>query len=528
MNKNFFRAVALSALLSFGAAAAFAQRSYDCPELKPEHQTMAEQVNQLNMEDPDKANSVFTKLSKKISKSKEDLVAVGTFFLDSNNLPAANMCAKQVYQVDATYLPGLMFAGEVNMKLQKWGEAGQKFDEALAVDPTNIAALKRNAFVYKNVNPIAAIDYLNQIKTADPSYTDADKELGDIYYKLDKYTEAIDAYNSYYAATPKEEGKIDIGSCENYLLALYAKSFTDTDNRDKIISIAQDLKPLAPGDILIPRMEFFAKFNKIDDAIDYDGALKAADEASAYIKNKQFADSVYMNDDYEYAAKLAKEQSDIPGAIANYELAVKYLESKFDTLDDDKKKESNKTKRGAYYYELATLYRRNKQSDECISTFNKYLSLLGDKVDNSDKYTLGQHYYAAYQQATDAAKKQEYFDAANNTFNEIASSTAENRLPIALAYMQLARLNNTDNQKPLDKVRDYYNQVIEVASEDAIKDKTQAKNARFEACRYNFFYYVSLDTPSKAEATKYATMAKEIDPENDFVTAAFEHLSTMK
>ena len=33
---------------------------------------------------------------------------------------------------------------------------------------------------------------------------------------------------------------------------------------------------------------------------------------------------------------------------------------------------------------------------------------------------------------------------------------------------------------------------------------------------------------NRAEATKYATIAKSIDPENDFVKAAFEHLKTMK
>ena len=57
--------------------------------------------------------------------------------------------------------------------------------------------------------------------------------------------------------------------------------------------------------------------------------------------------------------------------------------------------------------------------------------------------------------------------------------------------------------------------------------KEKAKNLRFEACRYLFFYYVSIDTPNKAEATKYATIAKEINPDNDFVKAAFDHLKTM-
>ena len=69
MKKNFFRAVALSALLAMGVNGAQAQsRTYDCPPLNPEYQALAEQVVSLNMEDPDKANKVYMSLSKKIKK----------------------------------------------------------------------------------------------------------------------------------------------------------------------------------------------------------------------------------------------------------------------------------------------------------------------------------------------------------------------------------------------------------------------------------------------------------------------------
>ena len=176
MKKNFFRVFAMSALLALGVNGAQAQRSYDCPPLNPEWQTMAEEVVAKNMEDPEEANKIFMKLSRKIKGNKEDLVAVGTFFLDKDNYPAASQCAKAVYELDPTYIPGLMFSGEVYMKAQRWGDAGQKFDEVLTIEPENVAALKRNAFVYKNVNPHVAIDALNKIKEVDPSYYIASKD----------------------------------------------------------------------------------------------------------------------------------------------------------------------------------------------------------------------------------------------------------------------------------------------------------------------------------------------------------------
>ena len=194
MKKNFFRVAAFSALLALGVSGLQAQtRNYDCPPLNLEYKDQAEQVVNLQMDDPDKAGKVYMALEKKIKKSKEDLVAVGTFFLENNELQGASQCAKLVYALDPTYVPGLMFSAEVFMKFQKWGEAGARYDEVLANDPNNVGAMKRNAFVYKNINPHAAIDYLNKIKEIDPSFTEADLELGNIYYKLDDYPKAIES-----------------------------------------------------------------------------------------------------------------------------------------------------------------------------------------------------------------------------------------------------------------------------------------------------------------------------------------------
>lgn len=526
MKKNILSIVALSAFLAMNASNAQAQRSYDCPPLSPEYEALAAQVISLNMEDPDKANKVYMSLAKKIKGNKESLVSVGTYFLDNNNYPAANYCAKAVYELAPTYIPGLMFSAEVFMKAKKWGEAGGRFDEVLAIQPDNIAALKRNAFVYKNVNPHAAIDYLGRIKEADPTYIDVDKDMGDIYYKLGEYDKAISHYDTYYNAAPKEAGKIDIAACESYLQSLFSMSAKDETNLDKIIAIADVIKPLAPNDILIPRMEFFAKYGKIETAMDYDGALKAADDASAYIRNKQFADSVYMYLDYDYVGKLEKEKGNIGEAITYYEMALSSLEAKSGDITDEKKKEDNLNKRGSYYYEISVLYRRNKDAEKCIAMFRKYLDLLGEKADLSDKFTLGTNYAAASQmQSVPEEKKAEYHKMAIDTFKEITTSETTNHLPIVMSYVQLARLTNTDNQTPLDEVHDYYIKALTEAEDAAIKEK--AAGARFEAARYLFFYYVTNPKVNKAEATKYANLLNDIRPDDDFTKMAVAHVKTM-
>ena len=63
MKKNFFRVAAFSALLALGVSGLQAQtRNYDCPPLNPEYKDQAEQVVNLQMDDPDKAGKVYMAL----------------------------------------------------------------------------------------------------------------------------------------------------------------------------------------------------------------------------------------------------------------------------------------------------------------------------------------------------------------------------------------------------------------------------------------------------------------------------------
>ena len=89
----------------------------------------------------------------------------------------------------------------------------------------------------------------------------------------------------------------------------------------------------------------------------------------------------------------------------------------------------------------------------------------------------------------------------------------------------LARLSNTDSNKPLEEVHNYYIKVLNESEDEAIKSK--ASNPRFEAARYLFFYYVTDPTTNKTEATKYAGILKSIRPDDNFTKMAVDHVKTM-
>lgn len=490
MKKNFFHAVALSALLALGATGAQAQRSYECPPLNPELKVMADEVIKLNMDDPDKASKSFMKIIKKIQGKRDDLVAVGTYFLENNNYPAANMCADQAYKAAPTSIPVLMFSGEVFMKAQRWGQAGQRFDEVLSLDEEYVPALKRNAFVYKNVNPYVAIEALNKIKRLDPSYIEADKILGDIYYKANQYKDAISSYELYYKAAPKD-ANLDIRSCENFLQSLYSQA-----NFDRITEVTTELLPLAPKDMVIRRMDFFAKVNKIGEAMDYEAAIADAEKASAYLSDTEYADSNYISIDYEYAAALAKEKQDYPAAIAAYEKA----------LEKDTSKVVN-------YRELAKTFSRNKQTDKALATYHTYMEKKGEKVDLHDYAGLGDEYLKACYNEQDPAKKDEYTAAGDAAYDKVL----EIKPGYYKAVIQQAKLHIRNAQKPEDEPKALYEKALSIMpskndGKSSEEDVLLANPYRHQAAQYLAFYFAQKEDFDTCR--KYVNIMLEADPEN--------------
>lgn len=486
MKKNWITKIALSAVLLLGAGSANAQKGYEVPPLDAELSAMADQVVEMQLSDPDKANRLFTKLLNKAKKSKENLLSLGQYFLDKNVYPCANMCAKQVYTADPTYIPGLMFNGEVCMLRKDWGAAGQKFDEVLSVDSTYVPALKRNAFVYKNVNPHVAIEMLQRIKRAEPSNNIADRDLGDIYYSLDEFKDAVTSYKSYFTAVTQNDSS-DIRPAENYVQSLYA-----TGNFMDIPALATRFASLDGKDIVFKRMKFFA------DVENYE--LTAAKEAAAYIINKEYDDSIYLYLDYTYAGNLFSEEDDIPTAIGYYEKALQRDSSKL-----------------GGWKELARLYRRNQQFEEGINTYKTYIEKLDDKVDLPDLFGLGQQYLAASQQTGIAPeKKAEFVQAGDKIFLDILAKRPDSYQ----AVLMRAAIQITDGTKPEDNVKALYEEALKM-----MEGKENVDSAKLQALRYLGFYYVQKDMYDEARATTDAIL--KIEPENAFAKQIDSYLKSM-
>lgn len=497
MKKNRLFSAALSVLLfiGIGAPKAQAQDYYQAPPLNPEFEVMAKQVVDLNLDDPEGANKAFAKLLKKIVGKKDDLFAVGDYFLKNNAYSAASQCAKKITdEMAGEDVNVYMFKGEVYMKGKQWGRAGEEYEKALYYDSTYVPAIRRNAFVYKNINPDAALDYLDKLKSIEPDNYKVDKDKGDIYYKqknlakkaIDKQKNlenAIESYGIYYNRAPKDSTVLDFNSCQQYVLSLF-----EAQEAAKVGELSTEMLQLWPNALVFKRMRFLADVDTYD--------LDAAAEHVSYIVNQEYPDSSYKYLDYFYAAKYNELNSELEPAIEYYKKAL--------AVDSTQ---------ALAYKDLSNIYSQNQQAELGLETYKKYLEVIGDKADLSDKFFLGRRYVAVYQeQGVDPEKKQQCFDEANKIFAEVM----EKKPDFIEVYVQCARLNNTDSSVANETVKNYYLKVIEMTAETPDEYKRQ----RLEASKYLFFYAINVEPNDMQLARRVLDIAAGINPNDKFVQQA--------
>lgn len=495
MKKNLLFSAALSVLLFFGIGApkAQAQEYYQAPPLNPELEVMAKQVVDLRLDDPEGANKVFAKLLKKIVGKTDDLLSVGTYFLKNNAYSAAVQCAKKIDdKLTAENVDICMFKAEVFMKGKKYGEAGVMYESALAIDSNYVPAIKRLGFVYKNINPSLAIDYLQKLQRIEPDNYNVDKEIGDIYYKQFESSDrdkqinrdlSIESYQAYYTRAPKDTTVLDFDACQKYVFALFLKQ-----ESPKVGELSSEMNSLWPNAMVFKRMRFLADVDTYD--------LDAAAEHISYIVNQEYPDSSYKYLDYFYAAKLNELNSELEPAIEYYKKAL--------AVDSTQ---------ALAYKDLSNIYSQNQQAELGLETYKKYLEVIGDKADLSDKFFLGRRYVAVYQEpGVDPEKKQQCFDEANKIFAEVM----EKKPDFIEVYIQCARLNNTDSSVANETVKNYYLKVIEMTAETPDEYKRQ----RLEASKYLFFYAINVEPNDLQLARRVLDIAAGINPNDKFVQQA--------
>lgn len=476
MKKTLFYSAALAFFLFAGVSSVKAQE-IQTEAMKPEIATMAQQIIDTQLEDPDKANKVFATLTRKIARNKEQLAAAAKFFLDQKVYPCAKQLSEKAYEQDPQNVNVLMLSAEVAMMRKDYGLAGQRYDEIVNQDPNNVNALKRRAFIYKNINPEIAKEDLKKIKEVEPDNVEPDKELADIYYRENDFKEAVAAYDTYYAKTPKTKEALDIRSAENYVQSLFFLG-----DYTKALKVLDEVQPLDPQDLVFHRMRFLNHYEAFNTS-SLPAHLKQAEEAVAYVTSNKY-DSLYIYLDYEYAAKLYNE-------LEKYDEAVKYMRAGLGV--DSTKLQGHKA--------LANYLSRAKDYAASVEAYEKFLALAGDGVKNAD--LLGMMRIARNAARAAEGEKREALLAKGNA----AIDKIEVNNPGSYAVSRYrAQLFNMDSN-PNDVVKKYYEEVLARS-----EGKEEAVDARIEAYSYLAFYAVKKDQYD--DARKYVNIVLKLDPED--------------
>lgn len=465
MKKKLLYGFIVCAFLLLGGGTASAQSASPLDE---DMTALANTIVEQNMSDPDAANKSFQKFFRKIRNNKEALSYAGRFFLEKNVYSCAKFCAERAYEVDPQDISVLMLNGEVCMMRKDYGAAGQKFDEILFIDSTNVEALKLNARVYKYVNPHVALEMLQRIKRIEPDNIAADKEIGDIAYNLGESKDAVKAYDGYFKGTAPAD--LDIRSMENYLISLFS-----TKGYQKALDVLKVVGPLQEKILIFDRMKFFCSYENYE--------LDEAETALAYLTEKRYDDSLYIYLDYAEASGYKKERGLMGEAAAFMAQALE-----------------KSPERALGWKELSDLYQNDKNFEAAVEPYKKFLELNADKNQAVDTMKLGVIYFNASMAYPE--RRDEFVAAGAEVFEAIARQVPNSYL----GPLWLARISNT-SEEPLDNVRAAYEEVLKRAGE-----KEDAKQDRVEALAYLAFYALKKDQDE--DALKYSEEVLKLDPEH--------------
>lgn len=562
-------------LLMCGAGVASAQmnlRTYTVPPLKLELREMADRIVELRNDSLTKsslrkADALFQEMARPLADSIDDMVAVGAYMIDKGEYTIPEFFARRIIATASERMKGkkdqhdsipyLMFEGEVFTKVKDWRTAAEAYYSVLDQDSTNFTALYYGARAYRGENPTASMEYYQRLKAAYPHFYQADQEMGDMYYENKDYLlgrdldavkqKALKHYNDYFNAVPRDRDSINFTSCDNYLILLY-----ELKEKKRLDEVVTTFLPLYPedksGQRMVRRMDFFTKFERFTDALvevdanigtsgiieDVAKAQAVADEtlqAMSYLSNKDYADSLYIFADYQYAAQTHKNIAYLYNVLKEEYLGredslnearcqQERLAHTHKAIDWFRQAVTNDTSKVNAYYDMAELYRDIDEYDKSIAAFEVYYKALGQAWTIDQEYYYGTRLYQASSKPSVSEENRAiYKQRAMDTFKDIVRQQPD--YVKAIAY--IARGSIVDSSKPEDAPRDCYLQLLDASEAKA----DEFSSYRLEACKYLIFYAVQVEPMDLQLLRKAYDKARAIDPGDEQVVQVGQFLRSL-
>ena len=481
MKKLFLAAFAAFAMLATSSVSA--QKRFTKPAITPELTADADAALQAYKANPEKIKDAVKQMAKK--KDSEALAAIGYYFLDKKEYAMAQETANRLYSKDEKYIPGLMLAGDLASRQKKWGEAVQKYDEALNYDPEIVELYLKKAEVFKNGDPQTALQALSELKNFAPDLPETNLGLAQLYYKTADIKAAVASYKKYLEI----EKNPSVSVLQEYAISLFA----DTNYADAQ-KVAESALAKDPKNIALNRIRFYSEVEEKQ----YDKALADKDKLFG-----QYNDTMYNYRDYTYLGRLESNMKMVKEAIEHLQKAVEMK---------DKAKKSDIS----LYKDLSDVYAEALDYDNAIKYYKAYADSTGAEFGAIDLLNLGKIYYqAASDEATPADKKTGYIQEGDKIFAQLG----ERKKDLYYGPFWRARINLlVDPSNANDAAKAYYEEALK-----RLGDGEGNVSYKKEANRYLAFYYMKKDQNDLSK--QYCEKTLALDPNDKLANTILKLVS---
>jgi len=351
------------------------------------------------------------------------------------------------------------------------GEASLQIERAIYFDKNLYDAyFLQSEIMVAAQNMPQAIEYIKKVTLINPEYWKAYKMLGELYYDIQKYAEAVTNFAVYFKNVATDND-----------ITHYAYSLFFNKQYQEARNLIDRLVQQNPNDYVLLRLLGYISY----ETKDLVNGRKIMDKLFSLIP----ADKI-LTDDYSYYGKMLSAFGNDSLAIENYKLALKNDSTQYQVYD-----------------ELARSSIKLKKYEQAL----KYSSIYFRKKPNltpADYFQLGKAYYSTGNNLdvkTDSLKQLGFYHVADSLFKQVEVLSPNSYL----GTFWRARVNSSiDKETTLGLAKPFYEKSLETLIKDTVKYKKEIS----EIYAYlGFYFYVKEDKPISLD---YWKKLLEIDPEN--------------
>lgn len=414
----------------------------------------------------------------KNKKNADNLVDFGRAFYEVKDYDrAANMATMALSAKKNAFGPAYLLLGDIAAMKDDPGAAAQNYEQAILFNREDPEPYRRYASVYRVVDPVGAVNKLEELRTVRPDFP-VDALIGHINYLSNRYPEAIEAFEKVPADQMSKMDIIEYGFSA-YVSQKYAQG----------ISMLNRGLQLEPKNATLNRLAMYCYTES--------GKFAEALERADMMFNQIDKDSVKLNyRDYVYYGNALNGAKKHQEAIDVYKLA---LNQEFDSQD----------KRAGVIKQLADAYKGIGDFENALKFYDDYLAAVSAPTLN-DFADLGR-LYVQYASKLEGDAKTANLQKADKIYADLAEKN-----PDALEYSlfwrgRVGTMLDPDASQGL--AQPFYEQLWDIIVAKAEQDKSDVARLK-ESGNFLMVYYLKIkDDVEKSKV--FATKLVEVDPANE-------------